>query len=523
MASSQTSHEVLERASSSELEMSLARVKSPHGADTRISYHKDELVKVQSLFYARRYKQCIALCEELQRSEIHALHKAFLWFYHATSYESMGLIAHNFSDNKLRFLDSARESFCQALKCVPLPYVSSEVGSYEQPEESPVTTGFGSTTITGAQQAGRKEVCAQGRLTEISPSLSSGSVYSLGSAGSEGGSSADSSESSPQKHACQEMSAPVAHVDSEEGTSNSDVVKYPITPVTSGTEVSRLGRSPSSAQILQDNLVPSPLFSRNPKRPCTGHLDSNVNARPLPPLPFNHKAEFKLQGTRIIQDPLMRKTAVQTLIARFEGILPLPPSSPLAAARSPLREHVYGLDTPAPSPAITSPRFRMIRDAFSPNPHNEHLEAYLNTCTSTNLTLYNVHLADFRAQLRKHITYVNGETGRVQKIQSERSAARALGPKQRFASFWSLEAASAGSKSKFTTRSAYVGRSAALVRDDRDRDFTGGENPRDRFKEKVDELRRRRWRVCKERHGFKGVEFYEDLRARAEAELESYR
>ncbi|KIW22869.1 uncharacterized protein PV07_11120 [Cladophialophora immunda] len=505
----------------SEMEMSLACVKSPHGADTTISHHKDDLVRVQSLFYACRYKQCIALCEQLQRSELHGLHQAFLWFYHATSYESMGSIAHNFSSNKLQFLDSARESFSLALKCLPLPYVSTEGGAYEQPEESPVTVGFGSPSINGAPLAGRKDIPAAGCVTEISPSISSSSFYSSESAHSEGGSIADRNESSRQKHTCQGMSVPDVPVSTKEETSKCNPMKHSATPAISGADESRLWRSPSSTQVLQDDLIPSPLFSRNAKRPCMGVPDSNADTRPLPPLPFNHKAGFKVQGTRIVQNPLMRRTAVQTLIARFEGTLPLPPSSPLLATRSPLREQVYGLETPAASPGVTSPRFRMIRDAFSPDPQNEHLEAYLNTCTSSALARYNAHLADFRAQLRKHIAYVDGEIGRVQKIQGERSAARALGPKQRFASFWSFEVASPCSKSKSAPRPACdVSRNADLAGEDDNCCSPWGNGSRDRFKEKIDELRRQGWKVCKERHGFKGEEFYKDLRRRVEVELE---
>ncbi|KIX99057.1 uncharacterized protein Z520_05518 [Fonsecaea multimorphosa CBS 102226] len=497
--------------------MCMPRVQWPDGANTRISHHKAELVKVQSLFYARRYKECIALCEQLQTSEIHALHQAFLWFYHATCYESTGLIAHNFSGNKLQFLESARESFNLALKCVPLPYVSTEGGSYEQPEESPVITNFGSPSIMRAQQAGRKEVSVSACVTEISPSGSPTSLYSIGTPSSEGKSVADCNGSSSLKHAYQGKSA---HDNSKEGSSKCNPMKHPATPVTSNTEESRLERWPSSTRILQDDLVPSPLFSRNPKRPGMGLLESDVDTRPLPPLPFNHKADFKIQGTRIIQDPLMRKTAVQTLIARFEGTLPLLPSALFTAARSPLREQVHELETPAASPGVTSMRFRMIRDAFSPDPHNEHLEAYLTNCTSAALGRYNAHLADFRAQLRKHIAYVDGEIVRVQKIQGERSATKALGSKQRFASFWSFDVASTGSASKVAPGSTRVGRSTDLVGEDHDHDTPSGESSRHRFKKKIDELKRQGWKVCKERHGFKGVEFYEDLRRRVEAELE---
>lgn len=41
--------------------------------DRKISFYKDELVKVQNLYDNRRYKQCIALCDQLQRTEVSVL------------------------------------------------------------------------------------------------------------------------------------------------------------------------------------------------------------------------------------------------------------------------------------------------------------------------------------------------------------------------------------------------------------------------------------------------------------------
>ncbi|EXJ74355.1 uncharacterized protein A1O5_02651 [Cladophialophora psammophila CBS 110553] len=431
----------------------------------------------------------------------------------------MGLIAHDFSGNKLQFLDSARESFNLALKWLPLPYVSTEGGTYAQREDSPIAPEFRSPalSVNRTPPASRKWMSAAGWVTETPPSVSSSSVYSTESAISNGRFVQECSASSPQKRTYQTNRAPHAHINSQEGTSECNPSEHPATPAPGE---SRLDRSASSRQALQDDLVPSPLFSRNPKCACPPRPDSNDNTRPLPPLPFNHKSDFKAQGTRIIQDPLMRKTAVQTLIARFEGVLPLSPSSPLATAQPPLREQVYGLEASTPSPGVTSPRFRMIRDAVSPDPHNEQLEAYLTSCASTALTRYNTHLADFCGQLRKHIAYVDGEIGRVQKIQGERSAARALGPKHRLASFWSIEVAPP-SKSKPTSGSTCAGRSTNLVGNDRGHDHGSPvEDPQDKVKkEKIDKLRRQGWKVCKERHGFKGVEFYEDLRRRVEAEL----
>jgi hypothetical protein len=167
----------------------------------------------------------------------------------------------------------------------------------------------------------------------------------------------------------------------------------------------------------------------------------------------------------------------------------------------------------------------MIRDAFSPDPHNEHLEAYLSSTASAQLTRYNAKLADFRAQLRKHIAYVDGEVARVQKMQNERHAARMLGPKQRYASFWSFEA----------TRSPCPRRRKGPMEDDEGAEHDDGqhgegleahdeEDAKSKVeKERIDRLRQQGWRVRKENHGFKGVQFYDDLCSCVENELNDSR
>ncbi|KAK5213375.1 hypothetical protein LTR41_000954 [Exophiala xenobiotica] len=138
---------------------------------------------------------------------------------------------------------------------------------------------------------------------------------------------------------------------------------------------------------------------------------------------------------------------------------------------------------------MTTPRFRMIRDAFSPDPHNDSLEAYLS---SASLTRYNAGLSDFANQLRKHVRFLEFEIDRVQSLQTERTAARALSKNNRLNS---------GDKEK-------------------------EEKPDDPAvvakAERVERLRRAGWNVRKDKHGFKGVEWYETLASRAERELSEY-
>ncbi|KAJ9615411.1 hypothetical protein H2200_001486 [Cladophialophora chaetospira] len=457
-----------------------AHVSHLRGRNGRISDYKKELVEVQSLFYGRHYKQCIALCEQLQSSKNHALHQAFLWFYHAISYESIGLLAHNFSRNKLQFLDLARDSFGSAAKCLPLPHVTTEAGAYEQPEESPLNTAFRVSTVP-ADPISQVDLGSCPCLFHGSPCPKvEGTIKE--------------NEATPQNSAEQESQ------DEVEGEASSE--DQHLSPATPATHKTRLSRVLSSPRALQDELVPSPLFSRNTKpAPLPRSPTVDITLRPLPPLPFNHKATFKMDGTRIVQDPC-RKTAVQTLIVRFEGILPLPPATPVS-------------DSPTIhlTPGIATPRFQIIRDAFSPDPHNDHLEAYLSSLASIQLVRYNSHLADFHARLRDHIIYTDNEIATVQKLQAERSAKKTLGPKQRLASFWSFQAVDSPCPRR--------GRAEATDQRESD-DKAGGDNDaKDTArKERIDRLGREGWRVCKERHGFRGVAFYDDLARQVEAELD---
>ncbi|KIW65150.1 hypothetical protein PV04_07432 [Phialophora macrospora] len=478
------------------------------GADMRITSYKKEFVDIQTLFYERRYKQCITLCEQLERSEIHGLHRAFLWFYHAICYEAIGLLAHNFSQKKLQFLDSARGSFGVALRSLPLPFISTEAGTYDQIENSPLTPDFKySLPFTDRVVQASHVISPQTpRIRETSTFRSPGSNYSRTSS-PEGEPISDHDDRLPTKKREPPTTFPTV---TEPDTPKGDQLIIPEAPGTQGT---CLGRALSSPQALQQDLVPSPLFSRNAKfARLPQPTDGNDIPRPLP-LPFNHNPLFfKMDGTRIVQDPLLRKTAVQTLIARYEGILPLPPSTPLTISRS----------TPT-TPDNVTPRFRMIRDAFSPDPQNEHLEAYLSSTASARLARYNDKLAEFRARLRNHIAYVDGELTRVQKMQTERRAARMLGPKQRYASFWSFDAA----RSPCPKR-----RKSPMEDDDGDEDGPPGEDvsvhdeedaKAKAKKERIDRLRQQGWRVRKENHGFKGTQFYDDLCSCVENELNNSR
>jgi hypothetical protein len=166
------------------------------------------------------------------------------------------------------------------------------------------------------------------------------------------------------------------------------------------------------------------------------------------------------------------------------------------------------------TPPVT-PRFRLIRDAFSPDPRNEDLQAYLS---SASLTSYNASLSEFRNRVLHHIMFLGAAIRRVQDIQAQRTATKALS-KTRFASFWSLEHCRDRASIKPDPGPALPSRSSQSPKK---QGHEGREPPtfRRAQKERIEKLRCEGWTVQKEKHGFKGVEWYENFRSRVEAELD---
>ncbi|KAI2058604.1 hypothetical protein LOZ43_002526 [Ophidiomyces ophidiicola] len=72
------------------------------------------LQEVKILLSQRRYKQCAALSLELRQTlegNLHEIHKSYLHYYGAASYETMGRAAHKYSSNKLPLLKLARDGY----------------------------------------------------------------------------------------------------------------------------------------------------------------------------------------------------------------------------------------------------------------------------------------------------------------------------------------------------------------------------------------------------------------------------
>ncbi|EFW17216.1 hypothetical protein D8B26_003953 [Coccidioides posadasii str. Silveira] len=72
------------------------------------------LQEIKILLLKRQYKQCAALSHDLMGSldeNLHTIHRAYLQYYGAASYETLGRAAHNYSSNKLLLLNLAKEGY----------------------------------------------------------------------------------------------------------------------------------------------------------------------------------------------------------------------------------------------------------------------------------------------------------------------------------------------------------------------------------------------------------------------------
>lgn len=414
----------------------------------------------------------------------------------------MGLIAHEYSKNKRELLEQARESFKLALSLLPLPYVSTEKGQYNQQERSPLYTVWDVTpTHTKKEMISDSPIPAPANPSIIH-STSAYSVYSP----------APKPSTSEFEGSVLAMLSDMftAQLDeTEEISRHSNQASSPHSPT---PHRARLSQSLSNTHVLAKGLVPSPLFSRGQQHHAEQvQIQNNPThtLRPLPPLPFgSHKANFEVQGSRIVQIPTMRKTAIQTLIARYEGCL--------SGLQAPSEE-----TTSSSTPSPVTPRFRMIRDAFSPDPPNDHLDAYLFSSASASLTRYNASLSDFRNQLRKHICFLDEELDRVQTVQDDRATVKKALTNSRLASFWSLSTA-------FSSAQAAAAGGGQRRRENNGHDDDAHPHSREddpvltAKKERINRLRLAGWNVRKEKHGYKGEEWYDNFRRRLERELDGY-
>ncbi|TQB71900.1 hypothetical protein MPDQ_007205 [Monascus purpureus] len=99
---------------------------------------KRVLSGVKLLYIQRQYKQCAACCAEILQT---AREPTFLYFYSAISYEILGRSAHNYSSNKIPFLQQALDYFMTCNEVLSFALPVSETVQAASHDESPPSMG----------------------------------------------------------------------------------------------------------------------------------------------------------------------------------------------------------------------------------------------------------------------------------------------------------------------------------------------------------------------------------------------
>jgi hypothetical protein len=185
-----------------------------------------------------------------------------------------------------------------------------------------------------------------------------------------------------------------------------------------------------------------------------------------------------LSTDHVVQEALLpkplfaKKTVSLPPIPALRALPPIPIRDPVlrkTALQTLLNPSVFAIFESSP----ITPRFNQIRDKFDPKfsqgSHDRHLQKY------------NILLSSFRTQLLQHITAIDTNISKTTTLQIERQKNRT----GRLASFWSIKQEDVEAREK---------------------------------KERIEKLKKSGWDVSKRAHGWKGKEYYEELRSRALAD-----
>ncbi len=564
----------------------------------------------------------IVLNKSDANSQLHPVYEAFQLFHQAICYEALGSAAHSYSRNKIPLLNSAKEKFEAALGALPPPFASGETAQYDTPKSSPLDLNFpaaksprhsmsqNSTVVTlpaFVDGVSTSDACEESPPTAFVPSIQfSSRTRTPSEASSHYSSSTSSSVSdvytvpdfdrySPRSDFLITSAAiprTITYPDvrkqgeinsGKNHDSGSDTEPTPRKP----SYRNRLSACLSSTHVLADNLVPSPLFSRTKKTGQIAYLASGNNdipmgdegacataqpPRPIPHTPYTHRTDHTLLP--------QRRTAVQTLISKFEQTLPFPntPSSYTTAT------HSVSVFTPDTQMLITpaTARFAAIASIFTTH-SLEHqidirspelrLSEYLS---SQSLARYNACLSSFRTSLHASISRIETLIDEGHELQERhvkekqeailRNSQKTGGIGQvRLRSYWLLSTPATTSfpapQSSTISKAANSGAARERLRTcggnglpdasslspigaetltvtpsttsstptilptksktrfiDRLPEFRPSEE-NTRKRERIDRLRASGFRVRKETYGWKGARYYEDVRRRVEMEL----
>ncbi|KAJ5923662.1 hypothetical protein N7454_008907 [Penicillium verhagenii] len=136
---------------------------STHPAPRTMMDWKFSLLQAKRLYLQRQYKQCAAHCMKLlscAKEPIDPVHKTYLTFYAAISYELLGRAAHIYSASKVELLRLALENFTNCGSALPplvslprLPKIAGDLSG--PPSPTSVDDCLASFEPTGGVPSGR--------------------------------------------------------------------------------------------------------------------------------------------------------------------------------------------------------------------------------------------------------------------------------------------------------------------------------------------------------------------------------
>ncbi|PLB55832.1 hypothetical protein P170DRAFT_453076 [Aspergillus steynii IBT 23096] len=131
-----------------------SRFESPSTPRTSEQW-RQALEGVKLLYIRHQYKQCAARAAEILRNtnqKIHPVHKTYLHFYSAISYEGMGRAAHQYSTTKVTLLQTALDCFitCSAVLPGLIPTQDDTDGDPSGVESTPAFHTLGNSSSIGS-------------------------------------------------------------------------------------------------------------------------------------------------------------------------------------------------------------------------------------------------------------------------------------------------------------------------------------------------------------------------------------
>ena len=292
----------------------------------------------------------------------------------------------------------------------------------------------------------------------------------------------------------------------------------------------RLSDSLSDNHILDEPLVPSPLRIKTSRSPLAEVSNSTQRPRPLPvlpiktlcsptsgvekstprllpQLPFNHKPSIFQHGqSRLLQCPTINTTTPQTL-----------------------KEGASSTDRATPS--SFTPRFDFIYDVFEPQPSplqpdgrtpSAHIIPAVQDLPLTEQDEFLSHVADLHRRIQTyHTPLIDEQISTTIQTQAEHEERKRQQGTSRVASYWLLRPVSPTSRvvpEVASTRKRQLKRPLQYNAETLEQDETDEQQTITR-KERVANLKASGWNVRKERHGFKGEEYYQNLEREVLAEL----